>query len=67
MKKVNIKIEVKLKLVDEINALEKQIEKAMYWHEFKAKVKEIDKRLEYFTEVEKEIFFGKRYDKIECE
>ncbi len=67
MKKVNVTIQTKLRLVDEINALELKIEKAMYWHEFKANVKEIDKRLEYFTEMEKEIFFGKRYNKVECE
>jgi len=67
MKKTNVSMQTKLKFVDEINALEVKIEKAMYWDEFKANVKEIDKRLEYFTEGEKEIFFDKRYNKVECE
>lgn len=57
-----VKIEVKLRLVDEINALEKKcIGESFTWSELKAIAKEIESRLEYFTEGEKEIYFNGRY------
>jgi hypothetical protein len=61
MKKI-IKMSVKLKLVDEINALEKRcIGESFTWSELKQISKEIESKLEYFTEGEKEIFFNGRY------
>lgn len=67
MKKANsVKIEVKLRLVDEINAWEqKAIGGSFTWAELKQISKEIESRLEYFTEGEKEIYFNGRYKEID--
>ena len=67
MKKANsVKVAVKLRLVNEINALEQKcIGESFTWSELKQLSKEIESRLEYFTEGEKEIYFEGRYKEID--
>jgi hypothetical protein len=67
MKKAStIKMSVKLRLIDEINDLEKKcIGESFTWSELKELSKQIESRLEYFTEGEKEIFFNGRYTEKE--
>jgi len=57
-------IEAKHKLVNEINELEKKAMGLLSYSELKLINKEIDRKLEYFTEAEKEAFFGERYKEI---
>lgn len=66
MKKTNVSIQTKLRLVNEINAWEqKAIGDSFTWAELKQISKEIESRLEYFNEGEKEIYFNGRYKEID--
>jgi len=64
--KVNISMEAKFRIVNEINELEAtaKLEKLSF-AELKAINMEIDNRLKRFSEAEKEIFFGERYKDID--
>lgn len=62
--KTHITIEAKLRFIDEINELEKKAMGSLPYSELKVINKEIDRKLEYFTEAEKEAFFGERYKEI---
>lgn len=65
-KSSHVKIEVKLRLVNEINALEQKcIGESFTWSELKEISKQIESKLEYFTEGEKEIYFNGRYTEKE--
>lgn len=62
--KTSITIQAMFRLIDEINELEKKAMASLPYSELKVIFREIDKKLEYFTEAEKEAFFGERYKEI---
>jgi hypothetical protein len=63
--KINISMNAKLRLVNEINELEKKAMGELFYSELKVINMEIDNRLKRFSEAEKEIFFGERYKDID--